>query len=208
MRAQAFLNWLYANYNPQQAAAIASNQELRGGWEVWLQVEIGMAYINAGITHSCAREVQYPQSLQRCDFFMHDTYGGGDDTYLELEMHQQPGRQSRSGCVDALQRRHRQDHEHPHSRTTTSRASPCWRCGGTVDPTNDNNQGGGMNGHPLNWYWSGNRRAYIWDTTGALAPPQSSHVMSLQTAQQNALTLMQQGGNQADRLLLYAVSII
>lgn len=110
MRAQSFLQFLSANYNPAQAANLAQNVDIRGGWEVWLQIEIALTFVNQGGNRVCDREAYYPSGQLpnrwignnpaappeyiavanpgiRCDFHLHRPAGGGlqDDTYVELK---------------------------------------------------------------------------------------------------------------------------
>jgi hypothetical protein len=112
MRAQPFLNFLAQNYNSTRAANLANNQNIRGGWEAWLQVEIGLIFVNQGGQQICDREVAYPSGqianpwigynplnqqatptpnqnqAARCDFYLHRPGGNNqqqDDTYVELK---------------------------------------------------------------------------------------------------------------------------
>lgn len=111
MRAQPFLQFLQNNYNPAQAANLANNVNVRGGWEVWLQIEIALTFVNQGGNRICDREAPYPSGLGgvnpwignnpvppppyipvpnpgiRCDFHLHHPAGVGlqDDTYVELK---------------------------------------------------------------------------------------------------------------------------
>lgn len=89
MRAQPFLNFLAQNYNSTRAANLANNQNIRGGWEAWLQVEIGLTFVNQGGQQICNREVAYPFGYAaRCDFHLHRPGGNNqqqDDTYVELK---------------------------------------------------------------------------------------------------------------------------
>jgi hypothetical protein len=110
MRAQPFLQFLRDNYDPTQAANLAQNVNIRGGWEVWLQIEIALTFVNLGGNRICDREAPYPSGQVanpwignnpaappayipvanpgiRCDFHLHHPAGIGlqDDTYVELK---------------------------------------------------------------------------------------------------------------------------
>lgn len=111
MRAQPFLQFLQANYDPANAANLANNNNIRGGWEPWFQVEIALTFVNQGGNRICTREDSYPSGQAaphiwignnpapppayvavtapgiRCDFHLHRPAGAGlqDDTYVELK---------------------------------------------------------------------------------------------------------------------------
>ncbi len=110
MRAQPLLNFLRQNYNPAVAANLANNPNINGGWEVWLQVEIALAFVNQGGQRVCVREEPYPSGqlpnrwvtylapnagtsanaaqAARCDFYLHRPALPNqqlDDTYVELK---------------------------------------------------------------------------------------------------------------------------
>ncbi len=115
MRAQTFLRFLNDNYDHRRAANLATNTNIRGGWEIWLQVEIAYTFVNIGGSRACAREIPYPSgnnnnryisydsrrmqnparleqngnSAARCDFYLsrrlQNDRGIADDTYVELK---------------------------------------------------------------------------------------------------------------------------
>lgn len=113
MRAQPFLQALAttAGYNHVTVAHLANNPNITGGWEVWLQVEIALAFLNPNVRRICTREQQYPSGNPaapnitynpaavppvgataaagaRCDFLTQRGGGGvgqTDDTYVELK---------------------------------------------------------------------------------------------------------------------------
>ncbi|MCB8836507.1 hypothetical protein [Aurantimonas sp. VKM B-3413] len=115
MRVQPFLTTILQAYqdNPRyidldKASYFASTVQLRGGWEVWLQLEIASVFMQASQgSQTCDREYPYPaqgggylaynaangavtvvpnaNAASRCDFFLHRTAGMADDTYLELK---------------------------------------------------------------------------------------------------------------------------
>lgn len=90
---------------------LASNTGIEGGWEVWLQVEIALAFVTFEEGRICIREDTYPSgdaekpfiaynrgsntaefvakknSSARCDFHLHrrDNFRPQDDTYVELK---------------------------------------------------------------------------------------------------------------------------
>lgn len=111
MRSHNFLVFLQNNYNHERAANLANNRNIRGGWEVWLQVEIALAFVNQEEgTRICQREEPYPAEIEnqwitysnqtgvaqvtshrnqaaRCDFCLcrHNPHGQMDYTYVELK---------------------------------------------------------------------------------------------------------------------------
>lgn len=110
MRAQTLLQFLAQNYRNTAAANLANNQNIRGGWEIWLQVEIALTFVTLGGQGTCEREIAYPSGQQntpyiaynpgynppawavpnpsaRCDFYLHRSNGTAqqDDTYIELK---------------------------------------------------------------------------------------------------------------------------
>ncbi|HTQ15135.1 MAG TPA: hypothetical protein VMH86_14770 [Rhizomicrobium sp.] len=213
MRSQPFLQWLSQNYNPAVAQAIAGQPVFRGGWEGWLQVEIARTFL-ANANTICEREMRYPDgngayisyaggvanggvgagAAARADFFLQRNAGMLDQTYLELKC-------SNSLAGNPVQDAWARFDNDIAKITAIAGVNPALNCiallayWGQLDPNNAANQGG-PNGHPVNWYWGGNRSAYMWDTS--INPVQ---VTTLQTAQQN-----QQGVLQANRLLIIAVS--
>ena len=89
MRSQAFLDRM-SNYNFGKAKAIANWHDLRGGWEVWMQVEIAAHMSTFQGFQRLEREVPYPappaQGGERCDFKIVMTERlQTDDTYIELK---------------------------------------------------------------------------------------------------------------------------
>lgn len=85
MRSQVFLDCM-KNYNFTKARNIAGWQALRGGWEVWLQVEIAAHIASQPGFQQIEREVAYPNSHDRCDFKISlITLGHNDDTYIVIE---------------------------------------------------------------------------------------------------------------------------
>ena len=115
MRAQTFLRFLNDHYDHTRAASLATNTNIRGGWEIWLQVEIAYTFVNLGGSRLCDREIPYPSgnnnnryisydsrrmlnqarvepngnSAARCDFYLsrrlQNDIGIMDDTYVELK---------------------------------------------------------------------------------------------------------------------------
>ncbi|MEG3972255.1 hypothetical protein QUA00_32225 [Microcoleus sp. T2B6] len=111
MRAQQFLENLNKFYNPGRAARLAeNNQYIRGGWEVWLQVEIAQAYAINYPGQTCEREAPYPglqanqwiafnktlstasavqnrNQAARSDFFLYrqGMLAAADETHIELK---------------------------------------------------------------------------------------------------------------------------
>jgi hypothetical protein len=113
MRAQQFLIFLQQNYAGwQRAAGLANNQNIQGGWEAWLQVEIALTVVQANNQLVCQREAPYltgnldspfigytggPNPLARavanqnnaarCDFYLYRPDGVSiqDNTYVELK---------------------------------------------------------------------------------------------------------------------------
>jgi len=113
MRAKPFLQYLQAYYNPQTAAFLADTPDIRGGWEVWLQVEIARTFVSLNQNWICERELSYPSGnlfnpyltydadddlapvgttsnaryAARCDFFLYrkESISIADETYIELK---------------------------------------------------------------------------------------------------------------------------
>ena len=108
MRAQPFLQTLQRRYTPTTARRLASTEVIRGGWEVWFQVEIALVFADYE-SRVCVREERFPSgspaapyihvpsqtgqaatttsqknSAAKCDFFM-TRAGGGDPTFVELK---------------------------------------------------------------------------------------------------------------------------
>jgi hypothetical protein len=103
MRAQELLNFLNRKYNPPETASyLASHDDIRGGWEVWLQVEIALR-ICIEDKQICTREQPYRDPNQggyfrldgtntpnqahaaRCDFHLARREGPADEIYVELK---------------------------------------------------------------------------------------------------------------------------
>lgn len=86
MRPQQFLE-LVSGFDCTKIKMLTEESWLDGGWEVWLQVEMA-CYLRdraeEGANVQIKREVPYPGTQKRCDFFI--SYGGGrDETYIELK---------------------------------------------------------------------------------------------------------------------------
>jgi hypothetical protein len=78
-------------YDFSRAAELSTSNNISGGWEVWLQVELAMHLRDKTDLHNVTviRECPYPGSRLRCDFFF--SYGDRrDPTYVELKC-QLPG---------------------------------------------------------------------------------------------------------------------
>jgi hypothetical protein len=89
MRAKEFLMKL-KSYLPQQvldkASQMSQNRSIKGGWEVWFQVEIAIAFLENNSTYKMEREVVYPNSNKKCDFCLYrDSKAQQDKIYLELK---------------------------------------------------------------------------------------------------------------------------
>lgn len=85
MRSQEFLEWM-KGYNCEKARTISTWAQLRGGWEVWLQVEIASHMATSANFLGFEREIAYPGVGDKCDFKI--TMRGaaqGDVTYVELK---------------------------------------------------------------------------------------------------------------------------
>jgi len=88
MRTQMFLNYLAANMrlDPHKIEYFSTDQHFRGGWEAWLQCEIGSAMRRGPGRWTLEREVAYPGQIGfRADFKITNTEGLGDQTYVELK---------------------------------------------------------------------------------------------------------------------------
>lgn len=86
MRPQHFLE-LVSEFDCTKIETLTEDSWLDGGWEVWLQVEMA-CYLRdraeEGANVQIKREVLYPGTQKRCDFFI--SYGGDrDETYIELK---------------------------------------------------------------------------------------------------------------------------
>jgi hypothetical protein len=111
VRVQPFLNEL-VGLPFAKASVFANNPNFSGGWEGWLQAEIGYAIYGANISSLIRREVKYPDgaaaylnyvagpppvatpgaaagAAARCVFYLHrpagPAGGGADETYIELK---------------------------------------------------------------------------------------------------------------------------
>lgn len=85
MRIEQFLEYV-KQYDIQYLQDIICDKRLRGGWEVWLQVELAKHLLGIEELNNIQieREVTYPSNLRRCDLFI--SYNGGrDETYIELK---------------------------------------------------------------------------------------------------------------------------
>lgn len=85
MRIEQFLEYV-KQYDIQNLQDIICDKRLRGGWEVWLQVELAKHLLGIEELNNIQieREVKYPSNLGRCDLFI--SYNEGyDQTYIELK---------------------------------------------------------------------------------------------------------------------------
>lgn len=89
MRSQTFLDYM-RSYNFSKAKSISRWHDLRGGWEVWMQIEIAAHIASYPGFQRIEREVLYPLqpalARERCDFKIVVTNRmQTDDTYIELK---------------------------------------------------------------------------------------------------------------------------
>lgn len=208
MRAQNFLQTILDGYNINQsinlprAATLAQSQSIRGGWEVWLQLEIAHCFLQSVGNWLCERERAYPatqantyltpaggltntlNSAAKCDFYLRRTQGISDDTHVELKCISQT---SANPIADAWNR-FGQDV----LKQQTLKGANATLNGISVLATFGTFQQADVAGpNPaLGWCWAGNRSAYALD-------PANNRVSTLQN-------VMQGGGA---RLFLVAVSV-
>ncbi|WP_454018843.1 hypothetical protein [Azospirillum sp. Marseille-Q6669] len=217
MRCQQLLNTIQAefnngNINLQRADVFAQNANIRGGWEVWLQLEIAHGFLNIPGNWTCEREQPYPstnggnpflsytavgpawgvsanrRAAARADFYLCRNAGIADDVYIELK------------CIN-------QTHANPiHDAWGRFEADiikqQTLRLGNaglnyvsmlaTFGIFQQADVGGGN--PTLGWFWAGGRTAYVYD------------VFNNQVNNQvTTLANVAQGG--APRLFLVAVSV-
>lgn len=88
--AQLFNEEHLGSYDYSEAFKLASQSLIKGGWEVWLQVEWAKHLATRAGMSICniQREENYPNSREKCDFLIWYTYGATlehDATYVELK---------------------------------------------------------------------------------------------------------------------------
>lgn len=109
--AQLFNEEHLGSYDYSEAFKLASQSLIKGGWEVWLQVEwakhldakAGMSIFNI------QREENYPNSREKCDFLIWYTYRDAsklnhDVTYVELKCTNMFNKTIADAQTDALNR--------------------------------------------------------------------------------------------------------
>lgn len=217
MRAQNFLNTLLAahganaaNLNLARAATLAQNANLRGGWEVWLQVEIAQCLMTYQANWACVREAPYPSfnnalnpyltygagvgagvtananAAARCDFFLRRAVPNAiaDDTYLELKV-------ISAAAANPLNDAWGRFAADINKQAALAGLNNTLNCISLLATFGTFNPGDVAGPNPsLAWCWAGGRSAYVFDPTNAA-------VTTLQNVSQG-------GGN---RLFLVAVSV-
>ncbi|CAO3373066.1 hypothetical protein [Azospirillum argentinense] len=194
--------------NGARAAVFAQNVNIRGGWEVWLQLEIAHGFLNIAGNWTCDREWPYPSTnaaapfltytaagpawgttanpvaAARADFYLRRTVGMADDVYIELKCinptHATP-------LQDAWNRFHGDV-----VKQQTLRGGNAGLNYVSILATFGAFQAADVAGpNPnLGWYWAGGRTAYAYDVANN---------------QITTLANVAQGG--APRLFLVAVSV-
>jgi hypothetical protein len=229
MRLQNFMQWLSESYDPSTAIEVAGNPDFRGGWEGWMQVEIARTFLGHP-SRVCEREFPYPdggagypptylsynrgnntaakgadgRNAARCDFLLQynneEGIGVADQTFIEIK------------CSNAQARYPEQDAWHRFNADINKISALKGVYGGfstfallcvwgTLETDNDTPLGN-PDGHTIDWYYAGNRNAYIWDTKSATDQPRRDRgVENLQSA-------VQRLGHRAqgNRLLIIGVS--
>lgn len=191
MRAKEFLTFVSqqkAMYD--NAIAISQLTRFDGGWEGWLQVEIGRALLQ-NPSNTCGREIPYTdtngafiaydpgtQTAQggilngrraaRCDFFLRRNSErlNADATYVELKTNYLAGVDTQKSAWNRFEQDIAKisavDGINPLLNSMAMIAY--W---GTLDKFP-----GGYRSPRIDWYWSGRLRSYIWDPNGVVVKPQ------------------------------------
>lgn len=71
-------------YRFDKVITLATEKNIKGGWEGWLQVELAMHLFLMGGSFEIAREEKYINSERRSDFYI-SYKGKKDPTYIELK---------------------------------------------------------------------------------------------------------------------------
>ncbi len=102
MRAGQLFHYLM-DYDFDKAQDLASRPFMKGGWEVWFQVEFAAFMKQNDARFQMEREVTYPGSPNRCDFLIWygdaDYHRGEDLTYIELKCINQMNRNPRQSAL-------------------------------------------------------------------------------------------------------------
>ncbi|MDQ2104619.1 hypothetical protein [Azospirillum isscasi] len=212
MRCQQLLNTIQGcinngTTNGPRATVFAQNANIRGGWEVWLQLEIAHGFLTVAGNWTCERERPYPSTnagnpyltyaaggpawgvtnninaAARADFYLHRNAGVADDAYIELK------------CISPTNANPIQDAWNRFQadivKQQTLRGGNAGLNCISVLATFGTFQAADVAGaNPdLGWFWAGGRTAYVYDVA-------NNQVSTLQN--------VAQGG--APRLFLVAVS--
>lgn len=196
--------------NLERASVFARNDRIRGGWEVWLQLEIAHAFLHADGNWTCEREQPYPSTSQRrqfltysavagvagtatkrnaaarADFFLHRTQGMADEAYIELKCINA----TRNNAVLNAWGRFEADVVKQQILTASNGNLNCISVLATFGTFNQ------ADINSLAWFMQGGRRAYVYDVFNNNYN-QNSRVTTLANVATGGL----------DRLFLVAVSV-
>ncbi|QCO14706.1 hypothetical protein D3869_05415 [Azospirillum brasilense] len=213
MRCQQLLNTIQGciangTTNGARAAVFGQNANIRGGWEVWLQLEIAHGFLTIGGNWTCDREWPYPSTnagapfltyaaagpawgttanpvaAARADFYLRRAAIPADDVYIELK------------CINPTHATPLQDAWNRFNadvvKQQTLRGGNAGLNYVSLLASFGTFQAGDVAGpNPaLGWYWGGGRSAYVYDMVNN---------------QVSTLANVAQGG--APRLFLVAVSV-
>ncbi|GGX80977.1 hypothetical protein [Vogesella alkaliphila] len=182
MRAQPFLIQLAQHYLPERAANLAKCAQLKGGWEGWLQVEIASLFLSNDWMQGCEREVPYPappnsdyrylayaagvqnarqtndyRSAARCDFVLErNSKERVDSTHFELKV-------IRPNTDNPLADAWGRFYADVDKIMALTKANPTIN-GIALLATYGTFTQADMGSEGLQFFWTGNRLSYAWDT--------------------------------------------
>lgn len=99
MRFQEFMERVIVALEKRKyASTVDLSHNIRGGWEVWFQVEVYFQLVETTGVESFDREIQYPHSTKKADFCFVPKNATSTKTWIELKV------QNRDDSQDAVKR--------------------------------------------------------------------------------------------------------